>query len=178
MRRKPEARSSKLETNHGESSNFKTGSCFGNFPCIGNSNLFRISCFVFRIFPLVAIAFFFLQVSSVAKADPSLTSPGTSSSNFPSCTGAQRGRRRTKQHRNLLPDSSNDLDAADGGPYGSAITPTGHDQDVPHFTNAGVSIILRAPSFVTLRQPSRPPHNSFLREHIRERAPPSLSKKI
>lgn len=122
---------------------------------------------------LILLIVCFFQFSGSAKAFRALA-PFCSHSGSPGCIGAKKGRRRAKKDRNLRPDSPDDLDAANGGLDVGATTSPRHDQDAPHFTEAGVSITLRAPSFVSLRQPSRLPHNSCLREHVRERAPPSL----
>jgi hypothetical protein len=91
---------------------------------------------------------------------------------------AKKGKRPAKQHRNVLPDSPNDLTDGDDDSLddASAKTSTRHDQDTPWFTTT------TTPNAIALHRPGLvpaflfPTHSSdSLHKHTRERAPPSLS---
>ena len=197
-RRKLEIRSSKSETRT-ECSNkamFETPARFDHFPpsvirnCFGfrysifgfsSQSLFGISSFDIRVFlPLVALAFSFLQVPSVAKAETALTSPGIDTNisvEGIDCRASKKEKKQPAQDNDNSPDSTTDLNDDDGGlDEVSAGTSARNDQDTPHFSVTDpAAVTLRALSFLRLRQPASGglPYNSCLHEHTRERAPPS-----
>ena len=182
------ARPAELRLGHSSLSPFRSfpsasaqGLSLSNGSPFGNSNLFRISSFDIRVFlPLVALAFSFLQVPSVAKAETALTSPGIDTNisvEGIDCRASKKEKKQPAQDNDNSPDSTTDLNDDDGGlDEVSAGTSARNDQDTSHLSVTDpAAVTLRALSFLRLRQPASGglPYNSCLHEHTRERAPPS-----
>jgi hypothetical protein len=127
------------------------------------------------ILPLVAIAFSFLSFSTSAKAQTLAGTPAVASVDGFDCITAYEVEEETTQVCDNAPNPWNDLDEISLPGEAKAVIPSRYDQGTPRFTGTTIDpITLRqpglVPAFLFPAHSSDSPH-----EHIRERAPPSLT---
>lgn len=127
------------------------------------------------ILPLVAIAFSLFSVSTSAKAQTLADAPAVASVDGFNCITAYEVEEDPTHVCDNAPNPWNDLDEISLPLEDKAVIPSRFDQETPRFTTTTLDpFALRPPGFVPAflfpdDSSDSPP------DHIRERAPPSLT---